>query len=441
MKYISYLLILFTIIIVSQSCEDVLDVQPTQSISTDQAIQNKNDVMRALTGCYDGLQQGGLYSLNMVAIPDLIADNLVHTGTRQEYGQIDNNSMLAENYLVEGIWNDSYDVLNRVNSLLDKLPEIPDMTDSEKENVKGQLFFIRALVHFNLVNYFGAVPIKTTPTYGVDESLDVGRDNIESVYAQIINDLNNALDKIDPQENIFASNGAVMALLARVHLFNENWDQAKSFATNVISAGSYEIDPNYNNLFSGGNSSEIIFQIDFNTQDQNVLAYYFYPTSEEGRNEFSPSESMEDAYESGDTIRENASLASQGYVFKYRDITTGTDKVKILRLAEMYLIRAEAEARLNGDIQAIKDDINVVRNRANIENTTAASYGDLLMAIEQERRVEFAFEGYRWFDLVRTGRAMEVLDNVSSTNQLLFPIPLSEITANSNPDMYQNPGY
>jgi len=437
-RYI-FIIVLFSFFLFA--CEKVLDVQPTQSLSTEEAIQNKNDVMRALTGCYDALQQTGLYRLDMIVLPDLASDNLDHTGTRQEYGQIDNNSILAENFIIEGVWNDSYDALNRVNSLLDKLPEIDDFTDDERANVIGQLYFIRALVHFNLVNCFGAVPIKTSPTYGVDESLDVGRNDIADVYQQIIIDLENATGKIGSQENIFATDGAVKALLARVYLYTGQWELAKSFASSVINNSNYQLDPDYNNLFSGASSDEIIFQIDFNTQDQNTLAYYFFPTSEEGRNEFTPSESMEDAYEAGDTARKNASLADLGFAYKYRDITTGTDKVKVLRLAEMYLIRAEAEAKLNGDVEMIKNDINAVRNRAGLENTTATSYGDLMLAIEQERRVEFAFEGYRWFDLIRTGRAMEVLNNITSPNQLLFPIPLSEITANTNPDMYQNPGY
>jgi hypothetical protein len=437
-RYI-FIIVLFSFFLCA--CEKVLDVQPTQSLSTEEAIQNKNDVMRALTGCYDALQQTGLYRLDMIVLPDLASDNLDHTGTRQEYGQIDNNSILAENFIIEGVWNDSYGALNRVNSLLDKLPEITDFTDDERANVIGQLYFIRALIHFNLVNCFGAVPIKTSPTYGVDESLDVGRDDIADVYQQIIIDLENAAGKIGPQENIFATDGAVKALLARVYLYTGQWELAKSFASSVINNSMYQLDPDYHNLFSGASSDEIIFQIDFNTQDQNTLAYYFFPTSEEGRNEFTPSESMEDAYEPGDTARKNASLADLGYAYKYRDITTGTDKVKVLRLAEMYLIRAEAEAKLNGDLEMIKNDINAIRNRAGLENTTATSYGDLMLAIEQERRVEFAFEGYRWLDLIRTGRAMEVLDNITSPNQLLLPIPLSEITANTNPDMYQNPGY
>lgn len=435
-KLLSLLLIFFLI-----SCDSILEVEPTESLSADQAITNKNDVLSALTGCYDGLQQLGLYSLDIIVIPDLISDNLDHTGTRQEYGQIDNNAILAENYLIEGVWNDAYDLLNRVNSLLVKLPEIGDLTEEDRSRVSGELLFLRALVHFEMVNLFGAIPIKTEPTVSVDESLDVPRDDIDQVYIQIISDLESAKDKIGDQANVYVSNTAVNALLARVYLYNKKWELAADYATMVINNAAFALDPVYDQLYSGTGSIEIIFQVEYNSQDRNTLANYFYPTSLQGRNEFMPSESMDDAYETEDTIRKNASIADEGFAYKYRDITNGTDNVIILRLAEMYLIRAEALTELNGDLESIKSDINAIRNRAGLDNTTAASYGDLRMAIEQERRVEFAFEGHRWLDLLRTGKAMEVLDNITSPNQLLLPIPLSEITANTNPGMYQNPGY
>jgi hypothetical protein len=434
-------ILFFLALILFVSCEEILDVEPTESLSADQAIQNSNDVRTALVGCYDGLQQAALYGLDRVSVPDLAADNLDHSGTRQEYGQIDNNSILAENFLIEGIWNSSYDALNRINSLLAKLPEISDMTDEEKSSVTGQLLFMRALLHFDLVNYFGPVPVKTLPTTGVDASLDVARDEVETVYTQIITDLENARNTISSQGNSYVSNGAVMALLARVYLYTEQWENARNAAADVLAMSEYQLDPEYNNLFSGGGSSEIIFQLEYIAQDRNTLAFYYFPNSEEGRNEFTPSESLLDAYESNDTIRRNASIAEGDYGYKYRDITNGTDNVIVLRLAEMYLIRAEAEAQLNGNIPAIQDDINAIRNRAGLANTTAGSYGDLKNAIEQERRIEFTFEGHRWFDLIRTGKAIETLDKVTSPNQLLFPIPISEINANTNPGMYQNPGY
>jgi hypothetical protein len=441
MKTLQHILLIILLTVLFAGCEKILDVEPTQSLSADEAIQNRNDVLRALTGCYDGLQQAGLYSLDIIVIPDLAADNLDHTGTRQEYGQIDNNAILAENFLIESVWNDSYDILNRVNSLLVKLPEVADLNEEDRNAISGQLLFIRALIHFKLVIMFGPVPVKTLPTTGVDASLDVARDPVEAVYEQIIADLEDARAKAGTQENVLASSSAASALLARVYLYTEQWTKAVDLATEVIDSEEFEIDPDYNNLFSGASSKEIIFQVEFNSQDRNSLAYYFYPTSQQGRNEFSPSQSMLDAYEDEDTIRQNASIADEGYAYKYRDITNGSDNVTILRLAEMYLIRAEARAQLNGDLQGIKEDINVLRSRAGLAGTQAGSYGELKNAIEQERRVEFAFEGHRWFDLVRTGRALEVLDPVNSTDQLLFPIPLSEITSNTNPGMYQNPGY
>lgn len=441
MKTRTYIPILAILLLIATSCEKILEVEPTESLSADEAIKSRNDVLRALTGCYDGLQQSGLYSLDMIVIPDLVADNLDHAGTRQEYGQIDNNAVLAENFLIEGVWNDSYDALNRVNSLLVKLPEVADLTAEEQDDIAGQLLFIRALLHFRLAGMFGDVPIKTQPTTGADASLDVARDPVDAVYDQVVIDLLDARDRVGSQDNVQASRGAVNALLARVYLYMEQWSEAADYATQVINEAAYSLDPDYGNLFAGGSSPEIIFQVEFNPQDRNSLAYYFFPTSLQGRNEFLPSESLEDAFESGDTVRQNTSIASDGFAWKYRDITTGSDNVIVLRLAEMYLVRAEATAQLNGDLQAIKDDINAVRSRAGLGNTTAGSYGELKLAIEQERQVEFAFEGHRWFDLVRTGRALEVLENVTSPNQLLFPIPLSEITANSNPGMYQNPGY
>ncbi|HPB53829.1 MAG TPA: RagB/SusD family nutrient uptake outer membrane protein, partial [Saprospiraceae bacterium] len=123
------------------------------------------------------------------------------------------------------------------------------------------------------------------------------------------------------------------------------------------------------------------------------------------------------------------------------DLATGSDNVIVLRLAEMYLIRAEANARLNGNINDIRKDLNTIRSRAGLEEAVANSIDELLLAIEAERRVELAFEGHRWFDLVRTDRAIDLLPNVTQKYQYLFPIPQSELLANTNPGMKQNPGY
>src|SRR5690606_17857870 len=146
----------------------------------------------------------------------------------------------------------------------------------------------------------------------------------------------------------------------------------------------------------------------------------------------------------GDT-RYAASIAFAGtsaYAIKYDELSLGADNVIVLRLADMYLIRAEAEANKTApSITAIQSDINKIRLRAHLLPNSESSVSQLQRIIEKERRIEFAFEGHRWFDLVRTGRAIAVLPNVNNVNQTLFPIPTDEIQTNKHPGMIQNPGY
>src|SRR5690606_3253447 len=188
----------------------------------------------------------------------------------------------------------------------------------------------------------------------------------------------------------------------------------------------------YAAIFEGDGSAETIFEIDFTALDRNRIAEYNYPKTLNGRREVEPTQDLLDAYEIGDE-RFNATIAFDGalaYPIKYDDLSTGADNFIVLRLGEMYLIRAEAEARNNGDITMIQADLDAIRQRANLSPTSASSHPALLLQIEKDRRIELAFEGHRWFDLVRTGRAIEVLPNVNSTNQTLFPIPSGELQTN-----------
>ncbi|MDX9907817.1 MAG: RagB/SusD family nutrient uptake outer membrane protein, partial [Bacteroidales bacterium] len=190
-----------------------------------------------------------------------------------------------------------------------------------------------------------------------------------------------------------------------------------------------------------GITPERIFQVVFSVQVRNRLAEYFFPRSLTGRYEIAPAESIMVTYDVADSLRFKASIAidSTGvpYTFKYQDLSEGSDAVLVIRLAELYLIRAEALAFTNGNIDLIKQDIDAVRSRAGLSPTNAGTYDELKLAIENERRLEFAFEGHRWFDLVRTRRAVTVLG--IEEYEMLFPIPLSEMTTNKA--MQQNPGY
>ena len=438
-------ILLFTLAATLFSC-DVMEVEPKSSIDASNAFKNKDDIDKGILGAYADFQSLSYYGRSNVILPDLAADNLAHpiSATASEYREIANNNILPENGTIGGIWRIMYDGINVANNVIDKVPGISNMTDAEKNAALGELYFIRALNHFNLTNYFGAIPVKTMPTFGIG-NLDVPRQSVDDVYSQIINDLLFASEHLSASGNkIRTSKYAAKALLARVYLYQGNYEQAASLATEVIDNGGYTLLTNYADVFAADESPESIFEIYFSQTERNRIAEYNFPTSLNGRREVEPSTDLLNAYETGDK-RKDASIAFAGtaaYAIKYDDLSLGADNFIVLRLAEMYLIRAEAEAHKSGaNVAAIQDDINSIRIRANLTPTTETSVAQLLNIIEKERRLEFAFEGQRWFDLVRTGRAIAVLPKVNNTNQTLFPIPSDEIQTNNDPGMTQNPGY
>lgn len=435
--------ILITGLMFFASC-DVLDVKPYDRISDDAAFKDKEGIEKGILGAYAPFQNFSYYGRAYLIFSDLSADNLENPvdGTSADYREIDNNNILPENGGVLGIWSSAFESINNANNVIAHVPGMSDMTEEEKQVALGELYFIRALNHFNLMVYFGDVPIKITPTLSPTD-VNIPRKPKAEVYAQIVEDLEYAADHLTTSSvKVRASKYAAVALLARVHLYMENYAEAIARATEVIDDGGYTLIENYIDVFTDG-SAESIFEIDFTVQNRNRIAEYNFPKSLNGRREVAPTSDIVNAFESGDE-RNAASIKFEGslpYAIKYDDLSTGADNVIVLRLSEMYLIRAEANAKLTQNLSSVQDDINTIRDRAELGDTPANTFPELLEAIEQERWVEFAFEGHRWFDLVRTDRAMDVLPNVTEAYKMLFPIPLSEIITNTNPDMKQNDGY
>ncbi|MGJ8591903.1 MAG: RagB/SusD family nutrient uptake outer membrane protein [Aquaticitalea sp.] len=436
--------LLVLVLMTVMSC-NTLEVEPQNSIPADQAFQTKADIDRGILGAYASFQSLSYYGRTYLIFSDLASDNLAHplAATAVEYAQVDNNNILPENGSIGGIWNICYDGINVANNVITKVPTIADMTEEERNMALGELYFIRGLNHFNLLNYFGAIPLKLQPTIGVG-NLDAPRNAVNDVYAQIIDDLTFASVYLPSSgDKTRATKFAAKAMLARAFLYKGDYAQAATMATEVLEDGNSTLLPNFAEIFGEDGSSETIFEIYFSQTERNRIAEYNFPQSLNGRREVEPSQDLLGAYEANDT-RFDVSIRFDGtkaYAAKYADLSLGAENVIVIRLAEMYLIRAEANANLNGNVDAIKSDINEIRQRAGLPSTSASTYPQLLSAIEKERRVEFAFEGHRWFDLVRTGRAVEVLPNVTSSNQTLFPIPLDEIQTNNSPGMTQNPGY
>jgi len=437
---ISFLAILFT------SCE-MLDVKPQQSIDADMAIVTKSDLESAINGCYDAFQSAGYYGRNFIIVNDLTADNLKWTGTTTDYKQFQENTLTSNNTIVDGIWSSIYVAVNRTNIVYSKIDGVEGLTETERNRYKGELLFLRGLAYSDLVRLFGDVPLRLQPA-ATPADVHLKRSSVEEVYQQIIADLRYAeLWLGNYSTPVRAHKAAAKALLARVYLYrysftnqNSYLDSAVYYSTNVIAQ--FQLDA-FENLFPANRSPESIFEIDFNLQDFNRLAQYMGPISLGGRKEVSPVDNFEDIYTTGD-IRKAVTIktASDGkYCGKYLDISGGSDNVYVLRLAEMYLIRAEANNLLNMGASVVLPDIEIIRTRAGITiPLTVSTQAELAIAIEAERHFELAFEGHRWPDIVRTNRAIDVKPTVTSTNQYLFPIPLSEMLTN-NLIGNQNPGY
>ncbi|MGM0406831.1 MAG: RagB/SusD family nutrient uptake outer membrane protein [Bacteroidota bacterium] len=451
MKY-TFLIIILSLITFS-SCE-VLDVEPSNLIMDEDAIVDLKSLQFAVNGAYHELQSTP-FAEDGIIFGDLTADNWIHVGSKKEYAEIDNNQLLATNIYVEGIWNSCYDEINIVNNILDKLETLDNVDEVDKNYYKGQCLFLRGLSYSVLAKYFGGVPLKLEPTKSTDqESLNIARASELETYNQILSDLEDAellLSESGYNQNpSFADVYAVKALMARVYLymseFENHWQDAADKAWEVIQSNNFSLEDStsYGDIFDESSvSNEIIFQIDFkNDDDQNAIADW---TNANGsRIEVQAWDSKEkessiyDAFESFDNRLDATVIESSGnyYSAKYSDLTEGKDNVILFRLAEMYLIRAEALNEIsyvvNGDAF---DMLSAITERAGLGAINASSYptsNAFRLAVEQQRRLELAFEGHRFFDLRRTGRIDDILPSTGNMddNNWLFPIPQSEIDTN-----------
>lgn len=443
------IIIIVFIAIIAGSCE-LLDVKPQQSIDADIAINNKADLERAINGCYDAFQATGYYGRNFIIINDLAADNLIWSGTTVDYKQFEENTLTANNTIIDDIWTSVYIAVNRINIVYSKVDGVEGLTEAEKNQYKGELLFLRGLAYFDIVRLFGGIPLRIQAVQGPDD-VHLARSSTTEVYAQVISDLRQAEQLLSSTviSPVRAHKNAASALLSKIYLFRypvsnqtADLDSAVYFSTNVIQSGIFQLD-DFEKLFPANRSPESIFEIDFNLQDFNRLAQYMLPNSLGGRKEVTPIVDFEFLFETGD-VRKAVTIrtASDGkYCGKYLDVAGGSDNVYVLRLAEMYLIRAEANNLLNLGASVVLPDIHAIRLRAGLTiPLPITTQNQLALAIENERRLEFAFEGHRWQDIVRTNRAIQLKPSVTNVNQYLFPIPLSELLSN-NLFGNQNPGY
>jgi hypothetical protein len=364
-----------------------------------------------------------------------LSDELVHTGSFPTVAEFDNNAVLSNNVTLQNLWAAYYAGIYRTNVIIERVETITIDTNT-KNRIVGEAKFLRALMHFDLLKLFGAIPYVVTSDLATLRTID--RTSAETVYAELIKELNesvNLLAGVDQGNNKRANQWVAKALLARVNLYSGNKSQAGVIANDIIENGPYSLEGNYADIFAG-DSEEVLFEVFFSVQDQNSMAFWFRT---DGRYEYGPSPELQAAFEPNDDRAAMIEPVGDGrfQAAKYTDRATGTDQTVVLRLAEMYLIRAEANL---GNTSA-DDDINIIRNRAGLSGISGATIDDLL----QERFVEFCFEGHRWNDLTRTGKADATMSVVNPVNwqstDALMPIPQREIQQNPTLVGKQNPGY
>lgn len=425
-------------------CDGLLNTDPVDQLPVDQAITSAVGARTALAGAYNALQSLSYYGGDFLFLQDLSADNAIHVGTFQTFDDADVNELRADNGSVEGVWDALYVGINRANVLIKEVPGVTGLDAEERDQILGEAHFLRALHLHNLVKLWGDVPMPLEPAASVSEASQISRTPAAEVYAQIVTDLQQAATLMsDDDQTRQASVGAARALLARVQLYRGQWAAALAQAEAVEGMG-YELAPSFADLFDedGEDTDEDIFRVTFTASDYNNIGYYYLSEDEGGRGEVAPQQELIDAFEADDE-RLAWSIAGdeEGDAFgtKYPS-TAGAEDVHVIRFGEVVLIRAEALARLNRLEEAV-EQYNRIRERAGVDahvlGVDVTTQAQVLAAIWAERQRELAFEGDRWADLVRTGRAVAVLGIPAF--QTLYPIPQGEIDV--APNLTQNPGY
>lgn len=468
------------------SCSDFLEQNPQTDLSENDFYKTADDILSAVNGAYSSLQENDIYG-NWYVFGEIPSDNTRNqlSGSVTTQNEFDQFYIDTQNSMIANFWKAAYKVINRTNTVLGRIDGI-DINADLANRYKLECKFIRALMYFNLVRVYGDVPL-VLKEISISESYDILREPKENVYNQIIADLKEAQGlpvSYPTAEDGRATQGAAKALLADVYMTLHKYAEAETILAEIINSGRYSLLENtpgslnidgYKNVFSpvNHNSKEGIFEIQFlkgGYGEGSNYANNFAPENSgtnvvavggTGGNNI-PEMDIYNAYEESDLRRDfsmslgyydnrkNNEWVESRYVCKYMDVpyqnNDASNNYPVIRYADVILMYAEA-LNQNGKTAEACKYLNMTRRRGFGYQTTETSPVDLQttdkaqfsLMVEQERRVELAFENHRWFDLIRTGRAVEVMRSkgfsLNETN-LICPIPQKQIDV--NPKLTQN---
>jgi starch-binding outer membrane protein, SusD/RagB family len=437
---------------------NLLDETSPNDLPIENAIKNAAGAEAALLGVYSALQQKGYYGGQYPLIAEALTDNAATGGYQViSLDELGNKAVTPANVLTEDLWLSAYRVVANCNGLLEALPKVNDLTATRKKDIEGQVRAIRALAHFDLLRYFGehwnpsstlGIPIITTAQTIADRPT---RATVAAVYKIVTDELTAAATLLNPTSVTpqYVNVNTVNALLARVYLYQNNKNKADEYASKVIDAVDYRLvdAADYATIFTERRTSESIFELAFDIQNKSAYNALTYGRDGAARPEvnFMAAESLKNFFKTrGNDVRtkmlnfdstaNDVTIIPDGRTEKYRGEDTRDNPAYIIRLAEMYLIRAEVKGKTAG-----LADLNALRaKRAIFPLTPAMVLTDdaFRTAILDERRAEFNFEGHRYFDLARMRRIKTDLGIAEF--RAILPIPGREI---KTAGLTQNPGY
>lgn len=443
------------------SCENELDIEPKQREDGTKTISTEGGVTNILTGTYALAANANAYGGRILLYADLLGvtgvlstTDLRWRGTFGELTQMYNKTMIADNVIIEGTYKRCYEMINAANTVIENIDKVKD-PDRQKVMI-GEANFLRSLAYFDLVRFFAKPYVKDGPNsqlgvvirpnaiYDFSADLSKERSTVAEVYTVILDGLNLAYTNLPEDNDFYADKYAAQALLARVYLQQGKYDLARDAANDVIENSGHGLSQKYADAFNHDtDQTEDIFSIQITKQTGVNDMVTFYASDDLGGR-------------GGDFVIRAPYLAKfsdpdDRAVFNYessgRILTSKyTDQfanVGIIRLAEMYLIRAEGNFVQGTAIgNTPLDDINIIRSRANAAELTAVTINDIWL----ERQLELGMEGFLIHDIKRTKQSILTTDPdgkpltlTYDADQLVFPIPLREKDANKK--ITQNPGY
>ncbi len=449
--------VLFILLLLLTGCEKDLEPGlPSSQLIGEAIFDDTATVDAALTSIYSGLRDNSTVEgtpSGATVLMGLYADELdYYRADAQTDAAFFNHTVLPSNGAVDGFWNNNYALIYQSNAILEGLEE-GGLTMEEKGPFMGEAYFLRAYLHFYLSQLYGEIPYIVSTDYTQNSS--PSRMPLPEIYELIEQDLLQAKELLAVSdasgEHIRATKGAASALLARCYLYTQQWEKAKTESTAVIEGGVYVWQPELDQVFLR-ESPSIIWQLKPEFEGAATKAGEIFVFENGPPPLYALTDLFISNFESGDLRKGIWTRAiSDGtdtwyHAFKYKQNTalgSSSEYSVLFRLAEVYLIRAETLVRL-GNIEAAKNDINKIRQRAGLDGTKANSVDALLEELVLQRKYElFTEQGHRWFDLKRLQLANEILGPVKpnwNPTDVLLPLPQQELIL--NPSLQpQNPGY